>query len=817
MRVQIVNTQEIIPLKEINISGELVDFFGTINTKLIFENPTDNAIEVIYQFTLDTSSVITNFKATLKDKKLVGVVREKNMARQTYNTAVQNKQTSSILETDDQGRHKVSIGNIQKGDTVIIEYSYFVITVQENGKQKLVIPTNVGKKYDPNGYTNLTSYNGNTMKMNHSSEANYNFFVNINWKSNSELIVTSNFEESNISKLSDQSYNVTATTYPKNGDLVICAECQLNNNVYSEVSNFDNNMYTVLVTKIPDESEEMTAKEFIFFLDKSGSMRGDRIEQAKKALDIFLRSLPIGSKFNVILYDNFYRSMFINSVEYNEENLNMCIGELNNIIAGGGTEMYSCIDATLNNKLNNNHAIIKQNKLPLNNEIVKIPDHVFNAENTNVEHQTNNLEKICVLLTDGDIGNVDQVIKLVNSFKKTTRFFTIGLGNSVDRELVEKIAKVTGGLCKVVIDESNIDNIIIDMMTHVYKTHYGDVEVLFQNKNSENIVKYFGVMYPNNYITVFYKQDFDKPITNVTINGINCTTKEHKTWNIDLSTSQTNVNADLLRILYVNDQINNYDNNLTDIQKVDLSVKHTLMNKLTSFIIVDEFINDQSDAISIQVPQYEARFDECERTICEGTMYKAECLQQQSYSLSGGRRKLSCSISNTTKSTYNKSNNISNTFDSIKKSTNDAFTNIKNKLFNNTLSVNSSDETDVTESINSQKNANQIDTIESFIKKQKTDGHFELTDENKNELKNLFDLTNLTEFSSTSGLSELITFNMLAMVYLENENKQSYVLIIRKLKVWIKTNANLSDSEIDKYLDTMNISFNNKKISSTPL
>lgn len=822
MRVEISKTNQIIPLKEVNISGEMVDFFGTINTKLVFENSTNDAIEVIYKFTLDTSSVITKFKAQIKDRTLVGVIREKNTVRETYDSAVKNKQSATILELDRNGRYTATFGNIQRGDIVTIEYTYFVTTIQENGKQKLIIPTNIGKKYDPFGYTVSRSYVSEILPMTFTSDRGQNFHINVDWKSNSTIdeLTIPTFPSATINKISDRHYNVTATTFPEKGDFVIIANCQLNNNVYSKFSTFDNKTYTVLVTKIPDEVEDMNPKEFIFFLDKSGSMEGSRFYQAKKALEIYLRSLPIGSKFNVILYDNYYKSMFVKSVDYNETNLNFCLTELKKLNAGGGTEMFSCIEATLNNRLNNNHAIIK-NVAPIppnpTNGLVTVPDHLFNND---IQSSTENLEKICVLLTDGDIGNVDQVIQLVNSFKKTTRFFTIGLGDSVDRQLVEKVAKVTGGLSKVVIDEKSIDDCIIEMTTHVYKTHYTDIEVTFDT----DVVKYPGVMYSSNYITIFHQHESNEPIHNISIKGTNSTTKQQKIWNVDITTNQTNINDDLLRVLYVHDQITNIDNNLTNNEIIDLSVKHSLMNQLTSFIIVDQIVNDQNNAITIQVPQYSKQFrsDECERLeSCSvpstrariSYAFKQSSLKSApSASTSSANFDLFCSDSKSAPSpavlcsapssasfseqSFSFGNSISNAFDSMKSTVKNTFGNTKSIVSNVTNNTNNS----------------IINNQEKFIQNQKTDGHFEVTDENTTVLSNDFDMLKLSEFSLTNGLSETVTFNMLAMIYLTNQHKQSYTLIIRKLRTWIKTNTKLSESEIDNYLDTVNITFSRAKL-----
>jgi len=51
--------------------------------------------------------------------------------------------------------------------------------------------------------------------------------------------------------------------------------------------------------------------EFIFVLDRSGSMgTGNRIEKAKESLIIFLKSLPVGSYYNIYSFGTSFKSMY---------------------------------------------------------------------------------------------------------------------------------------------------------------------------------------------------------------------------------------------------------------------------------------------------------------------------------------------------------------------------------------------------------------------------------------------------------------------------------------------------------------------------
>ena len=75
-------------------------------------------------------------------------------------------------------------------------------------------------------------------------------------------------------------------------------------------------------------------------MDRSGSMGGKRIEQAKKALILFLKSLPENSKYNIISFGSNFQRMYPESLIYNDENIEQTIYEIESFEADfGGTEI----------------------------------------------------------------------------------------------------------------------------------------------------------------------------------------------------------------------------------------------------------------------------------------------------------------------------------------------------------------------------------------------------------------------------------------------------------------------------------------------
>ena len=99
------------------------------------------------------------------------------------------------------------------------------------------------------------------------------------------------------------------------------------------------------ITELDDHDDpEVANGEFIFILDRSGSMSGSRIKVALDALELFIRSIPPNSKFNIISFGSTHQLMYNKSVTYNNENMEHAINQIKTFCADlGGTNLLKPI------------------------------------------------------------------------------------------------------------------------------------------------------------------------------------------------------------------------------------------------------------------------------------------------------------------------------------------------------------------------------------------------------------------------------------------------------------------------------------------
>lgn len=255
------------------------------------------------------------------------------------------------------------------------------------------------------------------------------------------------------------------------------------------------NHYAAMITLPKAVAQSMYAaraavkREIIFLADRSGSMK-DKIEGLRRAMNVFLKGIPVNRYFNVWCFGSQYESMWPRSMQYNEENLAYALGHVQSFKANmGGTEIHQALNG------------------------------IIQTSTTDGEI------KDVVVLTDGGVDNkiLDATLKLVARAKHDTkgrmRFFALGIGDNVSHALVSGIAQAGGGYAEVI---GTADySVWPERMTAVLKAaseeHLGSVQV---QVNAQDIVQphegkfvaFISALYNLRRYSLFLASSFRPPV-----------------------------------------------------------------------------------------------------------------------------------------------------------------------------------------------------------------------------------------------------------------------------------------------------------------
>ena len=303
-------------LKKVKISGNIIGKFGSFEIEQKYLNNTKDVLEVGYTFPIVETATVVGFEIHVGDKILKGKCKEKAAAKEEYQRNMVKGNSAYLMEQETDNIFKISVGKIDKGEEVTVIIKYIdKFDIVDNSIQVLM-PTLVTPKYKST-ITSKLFYR----KVDYTVDFNINIDKTVNRKSiycpshNINLI-----DEEDAERIEVLDYDLS-----KDFKLVIELKNELASNaITSKTLDKKDMIYLSFMPEITDlyEDEE---KEYIFIVDVSGSMGGQKMEETKKAVIECLKQLDEGDKFNIVPFESTFEAMNLNSIEYNEENLQKAI------------------------------------------------------------------------------------------------------------------------------------------------------------------------------------------------------------------------------------------------------------------------------------------------------------------------------------------------------------------------------------------------------------------------------------------------------------------------------------------------------------
>jgi von Willebrand factor A domain-containing protein 5 len=319
----------------------------------------------------------------------------------------------AINSTSEKSVLKVRLGNLQPSESVRIEFDLIGKLASELPNQwTLRIPSHISPRYQTQTDMIATLFKKLLLSKPDLCEsyvqANTEMDFKINLFSSKKILSahsSSHKLDENIFTDLFRSYSHQGGAVPPEHDLEFTFEqldfarpvCTLGHQCLS---------LTFCPPKSAKSNFDHYAGEYIFLLDQSGSMGGDRIKQAKESLILFLKSLPESSIFNVISFGSKFKRMFKTSVPYTDEYVEEAVQLIDEFDADfGGTEILN----------------------PLMDII-------------HVEKKMRDFIRHVILITDGQVSNSDLVIKLIGKMRQegVATTHAIGIGNGVSFDMIRR-------------------------------------------------------------------------------------------------------------------------------------------------------------------------------------------------------------------------------------------------------------------------------------------------------------------------------------------------------------------------------------------
>ncbi|KKF92671.1 von Willebrand factor A domain-containing protein 5A [Ceratocystis platani] len=399
-----------------------------------FVNTVASAAQTRYSLPLYDGISVISFSCDIDGKSIHGLVKEKQTARKDYESAVSQGHNAALLElSQNSDVYTISVGTVSIGATVkaTIEYVGELRHDAESNGLCFTIPTHISARYGASTDGGLSH--------NHPS-GSFKLTVDTELAPGSEIkLPFCHLASAALDK--DFVLDITAT---KLGEPMALLE--RHPTIPDEAA--------LMVTLTPRFSlplERAEQPEIVFMCDRSGSMMGTSIEGVRSSLRVFLKSLPVGAKFNICSFGSNYSMLWPKSRSYDNESFKEASLLVQNFQADmGGTNMYEALDA-----------IFRQ----------KSPQTTLDV----------------IVLTDGQIWAQDHLFGLiretVQSSNGAVRVFSIGIGSGTSSSLIEGIARNGNGFSQAVADGEVMDRKVMRMLKGALSARIYDVslEVMYKS------------------------------------------------------------------------------------------------------------------------------------------------------------------------------------------------------------------------------------------------------------------------------------------------------------------------------------------------
>ena len=570
-----------LPLKdtsvEISVSGVIAD----VKVMQTYHNEGTRPINATYMFPASTRAAVYSMRMKIGDQVIVAKIKEREAAKQEFDKAQADGKSASLLEESRPNVFSMKLANVMPNDTIEIELRYTELLIPTDGLYEVVYPTVVGPRYpsaaDPNGTKGDGKVNSGYLHQGDSGASTLHIAARISagvpiqeltcishqiapeWPSRSVARVT--LDE--------------ADAFQGNRDFVLryrLAGNQITSGLILYQHDDENFFLYMAQPPARVKIEDIPPREFIFVVDVSGSMEGFPINTSKKLLENLIGNLRPTDLFNVVLFSGDSTALSPTPLPANQGNILLALDLLSKQRGAGGTEL-----------------------LPALKQAMSLP-------------RQPNVSRSVVVITDGYIDAEKGVFDYIRSHLDECNVFAFGIGSSVNRYLIEGVARAGMGEPFIVTSPAEASAMADKLREYIQSPVLTDIKVRSVGFDTYDVFpKHFPDLLAQRPLIVFGKW---RGSVGGTIELTGKTAQGDYSSVFDVSTLQADGSDPALRYLWARNRItelSDYGADDVDAESIKaitgLGLRYNLLTPYTSFIAVREkIVNPNGNAEDVEQP-----------------------------------------------------------------------------------------------------------------------------------------------------------------------------------------------------------------------
>jgi Ca-activated chloride channel family protein len=569
-----------LPLKdtrvEISVSGVIAD----VKVRQIYRNEGSRAINASYVFPASTRAAVYSMRMQIGDEIIVAKIKEREQAKKDFEQAKEEGKSASLLEQQRPNVFSMSLANLMPQEQVEIELRYTELLVPTDSVYEVVFPTVVGPRYaSPQDKTKKEDGFVETPYQRGGEQPASALHISTRIAAGVPIYdlscpshqILPQWQSQNVAQMTLDDSN----PFQGNRDFVLryrLAGDQITSGLLLFQGGDEN--FFLYMAQPPKRvaADAIPAREYIFVVDVSGSMEGFPLNTSKRLLKDLIGKLRPTDLFNVVLFAGDSTVLSPQSLQANQQNIDRAIHLLEQQRGSGGTEL-----------------------LPAIQEAMSLP-------------RQDSISRSIVLVTDGYVSGEQGVFEHIRANLNRCNVFAFGIGGSVNRYLIEGIAKAGMGEPFIVTEESEAEGAATKFREYIETPVLTDIQVRSIGFDTYDVNPMrFPDLLAQRPIILFGK--WRGPVAG-TIELTGKTGQGDFVSRLDVAGSQPDEGNSALRYLWARSRIAELsDYGSSDLAEENikaitaLGLKYNLLTRYTSFIAVREVVtNPNGSAQDVKQP-----------------------------------------------------------------------------------------------------------------------------------------------------------------------------------------------------------------------
>lgn len=558
-----------LPLKETTAKVDVAGVIAKVEVKQVYQNEGSRPIEAIYVFPGGSRAAVFGMRMTIGERTIVADIQKREDARRTYEQAKAAGKSASLLEQHRPNVFQMNVANIMPGDRIVVELSYTELLVPDAGVYELVYPTVVGPRYADGSSGTDESWTKNPY-LAEGAAPPYRWDLRATIHAGMPIEAVTSPSHRISPRFSGADRVDVEVDDEKGGNRDFVLRYRLSGSAIQTgllTYEGDDESYFLLMMQPPERpaANVIPPREYIFVVDVSGSMNGFPLDVTKNVMRNLLGGLKRDDRFNVLLFSGGNTVMAEKSVRATSGNVTRAMRILDSQRGGGGTQILPALKRALS--------------MPRDPE----------------------MSTTIVVLTDGYVSVERKAFDLIRKNLNRANLFAFGIGTSVNRHLIEGMARSGMGEPFVVLNQGAGKEAAARFSRYVESPVLTNVGVHFDGFDAYDVE-------PSTIPDVFA----ERPVIlfgkyrgaaegRIVVEGHNG--RGRFSTSLSVAESKPSEDAMALRYLWARHRIANLadvgrlrrDNSIVE-EITALGLRHHLMTEYTSFVAVDSLVRNHQGA-----------------------------------------------------------------------------------------------------------------------------------------------------------------------------------------------------------------------------